>query len=128
MSHLRPRVVLVHELRQLARTKELFHRSRDRLGIDQVLRHQTLTLSHRESLFHRSLDANQTHTELVLGHLTNRADTAVTQVINVVNHALAVSYIDQRLEHRNNVFFVECATSGDLVTTQTTVKLHTSDP
>ena len=87
------RIVLVHELRQLAGTEKLFHRSRDWLGVDQVLRHQPFTLSHGESLFDGALNAHQTHAELVLGHLTHRADASVSEVVNVVYDALAIADI-----------------------------------
>ena len=40
VGNFRQRVVLVHKLGQLARTEELFNRSGNRLGVDQVLGHR----------------------------------------------------------------------------------------
>ncbi len=40
----RQRVVLVHELGELARAEELLHRGRHRLRVDHLLRHQALGL------------------------------------------------------------------------------------
>ncbi|MNC44096.1 hypothetical protein D3C75_929920 [compost metagenome] len=45
VRNLRQRVVLVHELRQLAGTEELFNRSRDRLSVDHILRHQGIEVA-----------------------------------------------------------------------------------
>src|SRR5690606_7779884 len=91
VGDLRQRVVLVHELGQLAGTEELLHCRCHRLGVDQVLGHQAFALGHGQTLLDRALHAHQAHAELVLGHFANGADTTVTQVIDVVDHALAVT-------------------------------------
>ena len=118
------RIVLVHELRQLAGTEKLFHRSRDWLGIDQVLRHQPFTLRHGESLFDGALNAHQTHAELVLGHLAHRADASVSEVVDVVYDALPVADIHQGTNDIDNVFFVQRRGTGLVLATQAAVKLH----
>src|SRR5690606_20841943 len=94
VGELRQRVVLVHELGQLAGTDELLDRRRDRLGVDQVLGHQAFALSHGQTLLDRTLDAHQAHTELVLGHFTDGADTTVAQMVDIVDHTLAVTDVD----------------------------------
>src|SRR5690606_22837984 len=93
------RVVLVHELRELAGTEELFHRRRNRLGVDQVLRHQAFAFGHRQAFLDRTLYAHQADTELVLGHFANATNAAVTEVVDVVDDALAVTNIDQSLQY-----------------------------
>ncbi len=40
VSDLGQRIILIHELGQLARAEKLFHRRSHRLGIDHILRHQ----------------------------------------------------------------------------------------
>src|SRR5690606_36250157 len=52
VRHFRQRVVLVHELGQLAGTEELFDRGGHWLGVDHVLWHQAIAVSHRQTLFH----------------------------------------------------------------------------
>src|SRR5690606_22067141 len=118
------RVVLVHELRELAGTEELLHRGRDRLGVDQVLRHQAFAFGHRQAFLDRTLDAHQAHTELVLGHLADATHATVTQVVDVVDDALAVTDIDQGLEHGDDVFAAEYARPFDLFTADTAVEFH----
>src|SRR5690606_26216156 len=124
VGDLRQRVVLVHELGQLAGAEELLHCRRNRLGVDQVLRHQAFAFGHGQTLFHRTLDADQTDTELVLGHFAHGADTTVTQVVDVVDHALAVADIHQGLEDLDDVFLAQHTRAFDLFTTDAAVELH----
>ena len=102
----RQRIVLVHELRQLTGAKEFLHRSRDRLRVDEILRHQAFALCHREALFDRALNADKANPELVFGHLAYRPDAAVTEVVDIVHHALAVADINQRADDVDDIFFV----------------------
>ena len=121
------RVVLVHELGQLAGTEELFHRRSHWLGVDQVLRHQAFAFSHRQTLFDRTLNTYQANAELVLGHFAYTANTTVTQVVDVIDDAFTVTDVDQGLQHGNDVFFAQHARTFDLGTTDTTVELHPAD-
>ena len=118
------RVVLVHELRQLAGTEELFHCRSHWLGIDQVLRHQAFAFGHRQTLFDRTLYTHQTNAELVLGHFAYATNTTVTQVVDVVDDAFTITDVDQSLQYGNDVFFAQDARTFDLGTTDTTVELH----
>ena len=124
MGHLGERVVLVHKLRQLAGAEELFHRRRNRLGVDQVLRHQAFAFRHGKTLFHRTLDTHQTDAELVLGHFAHAANTTVTQVIDIVHVAEAVTDIDQLTQHIEDVLAIQHAGAGVAFTTQATIELH----
>src|SRR5690606_11895583 len=118
------RVVLVHELGQLAGAEEFLHRRRDRLGVDQVLRHQAFAFGHGQAFLDRALDAHQAHAELVLGHFAHAAHAAVAQVVDVVHHALAVTDVDQGLEHVDDVFLAQHASAFDLGATDAAVELH----
>ena len=61
------RVRLIHELRQLRRTKEFADRSHDRLGVDQVMRHRCRHfLVHAHLFLDGALHADQANAELVL--------------------------------------------------------------
>lgn len=118
------RVVLVHELRQLARTEELLDRGSHRLGVDQVLRHQAFAFGHGQAFLDRALDTHQAHAELVLGHFADATDATVAQVVDVIDDALAVTDVDEGLEHIDDVFLAQDARTFDLGTTDTAVELH----
>ena len=49
----------------------------------------------RHALFDRALHADQTDAVLVLHELADRANAAVTEVIDIVDHAAAVTQLDQ---------------------------------
>ena len=106
MRHLGQRIVLIHELRELARTEEFFNSRRDRLSIDQILRHQAFALCHRQALFNSTLYPDKTNAELVLCHLTDRTNTTVTQMVDVINNTFTVTNSHQRFEDINNVFTI----------------------
>src|SRR3546814_2575847 len=72
----RQRVGLVHELRQLAGTEELFDGSRNRLGVDQIVRHEVFGLGLAQTFFDRTLDTHQACTELVLGQFADATHAA----------------------------------------------------
>ena len=97
------RVRLVHELRQLRAAEELLDRGRDRLGVDEVVRQQVLALGLAEALLHRALDAHEARAELVLGELAHRTDTAVAEMVDVVDLAAAVAQLDQDLDDGDDV-------------------------
>src|SRR5690606_12648426 len=72
----------------------------------------------------RALNTYQANAELVLGHFAYAANTTVTQVVDVVDDAFAVTDIDQGLEDRNDIFLAQHARTFDLGATDTTVELH----
>src|SRR3546814_3780577 len=89
----RQRVCLVHELRQLAGTEELFDGSRNRLGVDQIVRHEVFGLGLAQTFFDRTLDTHQACTELVLGQFADATHAAITQVIDVVDLTATVTQL-----------------------------------
>ncbi len=124
MRDLRQRVVLIHELGQLAGTEEFLHGSRDRLRVNQILRHQAFALCHRETLFHSALNAHQANAELVLGHLTNRTHPTVTEVIDIIDHTLTVADVDQCTHHVDYVFFVKGRRTRLVLAAKAAIELH----
>ena len=48
-------------------------------------------------------------------------------MVDVIDDTLTVSDIHQRGQHSYDVFFIKRATASDLITTQTTVELHSSN-
>ncbi len=124
MSDLGQRVVLVHELRELAGTEELFHRGCYRLGVDQVLRHQAFAFCHRQTFLDRTLNTYEANTELVLSHLADATYATVTEVVDVIDDAFTVANVDQSFQYGNDVVLAQHARTFDLGTTDTTVELH----
>ena len=127
VRNLRQRVVLVHKLRQLAGTKELFHCCGNRLGVDHILRHQGIQIAKRQTLFHRTLYTYQANAELVFRHFANGTDTTVAEVVDIVHFAFTVTDIDELLHHFDDVVFAQDTGTFDFVAQQRTVELHTTN-
>ena len=124
---LRQRIILIHELRQLARTKKLFDGSGNRLGVDDILRHQAFAFDHTESFTHSTLNTNQSDAKDVLGHFANATDSAVSEMVDIIDDALTVSNINQTLQHIHDVVFVENTRTRDFFSAKTTIEFHASD-
>ena len=117
-------VGLVHELRQLRRTEKLLEGRRNGLGVDQVMGHQRLLLGLAQALFDCFFNPRQACAVLVFGQLTHAANTAIAQVINVVDFTIAIAQIDQDLHHGHDVFVVEHHGAGAFGTAHFGVELH----
>ena len=99
-------------------------RRRNRLRVDHLLRHEPFRLCSRQTLAHSPFDANETHAERVFGHFPDAAHAAIAEVIDVVNDALAVADIDQRLQDGNDVLLVEDTSAGNFAAPDAAIKLH----
>ena len=107
VGHFGERVGLVHELRELRRAEELAHRGDRRLGVDQVVGHHGRDVDRAHALLHRALHAQQADAVLVLEQLADRTHAAVAEIVDVVDLALAVLEVDQRLDHREDVLLAQ---------------------
>ena len=120
----RQRVGLVHELRQLRGAEEFAHRGRGRFGVDQVLRHDGVDLDRRHALLDRAFHAEQADAILVFHQLADRTDTAVAEVVDIVDLALAVAQLDQSLDAGDDVLVAEGAHGVGGVEIEAHVHLH----
>ncbi|GJE72800.1 hypothetical protein CHKEEEPN_4361 [Methylorubrum podarium] len=127
VRHLRQRVGLVHELRELRRAEELAHGGRRGLRVDQVLRHHRVDIDRGHALLDGALHPQEAQTVLVLHQLADRADAAVAEVVDVVDLALAVAQVDQRLDHREHVLAAQRAHGVGGVEVEAHVHLHAAD-
>src|SRR5580765_654456 len=94
------RIGLVHELAELRRPEELANRGHDRLRVDQVVRHRRRHfLVHRHLFLDGALHPDQTDAELVLEELADGTDTAVAQVIDVVDVRGIPAQLEEILQH-----------------------------
>ena len=121
------RVGLVHELRQLRGAEELAHGGGRGLCVDQVLRHDGVDIDRRHALLDGALHAEQAEAILIFHQFADRAHTAVAEVIDVVDFALAVAQIDERLRHREDVLAAQRAHSVFRVEIEAHVHLHAAD-
>jgi len=124
VRHFRQRVGLVHELRQLRGAEEFAHRSRSRLGVDQVLRHHRVDLDRGHAFLDRPLHAQQADAVLVLHQLADRPDAAVAEVVDVVDLALAVAQFDQRLDTGDDVVLAQRTLRVGGIEVEAHVHLH----
>src|SRR5690606_8684280 len=119
------RVGLVHELRQLARTKKFLDCRRNGLGVDQVVRHEVFGLGLAQTFLHCTLDTHETGAELVFGQLAHTAHATVAQVVDIVDLAAAVTQLDQHLDGFKDIFVGERERAVVIfTTTQAAVDLH----
>ena len=97
----RQRVVLVHELAQLAGPEELLDRGDHRADVDQRLGRDGLDVLGGHALAYDPLHARQADPDLVLDELAHRADAAVGEVVLVVDPVvgLAVGHVLGQVEH-----------------------------
>ena len=127
VGNFRKRVGLVHELRQLRRAEEFTHSSRNRLGIDQVMRHHVVDLDRAHTLADRTFHTQQTNTELVFHQLADRTQTTVAKMVNIVNLATTVFQVDQNTDDFQNVFTAQDTNSIRAFQIQTRIHLHTAN-
>ena len=84
MRQARQRVRLVHELAQLRGAEELLQRGHDRADVDDRLRRDRVRVLGREALTDDALHPVQTDPERLLDQLADRAQTAVAEVLVLV--------------------------------------------
>ena len=100
----RQRIRLIHELRELRRSKELADRGHHRLGVDQVVRHgRRHFLVHAHLFLDGALHADQADAELIFEQLAHRANAAIAQVIDVIHRADVLAQLEQVLDGRVKV-------------------------
>ena len=139
------RVVLVHELRQLRGTEELLDSCHDGADVHQGLRGDSVHILGGHALTNHALHTRQTGTDLVLNKLTHGADTAVAEVVNIVDIDLEGDFLAvtdagdggltcvQSAEVTNHLSDVVLAQNGSLggihgnVHTELTVQLVTTN-
>ena len=121
------RIGLVHKLRQLRRAKELTHRSSSRLGVDQIRRHDGVDLDRTHTLADGTLHAQQANAILVFHQLANRADTAVAEVVDIVNLAAAVLQASQHAQDCEDVFLTQNAQAVLSLELKARVHFHPAD-
>ena len=120
-------VVLIHELRELARAEELLDHRRHRLGVDELLGHQVLGLRQAQPFADRSFDAHQADSELVLGHLADASDAPIAEMVDVVHLPATVPDLDEGLEDVRDIPGLEHISARRLLASEPPVELHSAN-
>ena len=89
------RVVLVHELGQLAAAEEFLHGGHHRTDVDQSLGRDHIGILESHPFPDHPFHTAQTDPELVLEQFPYAADTPVAQVVDIVLAFHAVDYVQQ---------------------------------
>ena len=131
------RVRLVHELAQLARPEELFDRGDDGPDVDQALRCDRLRVLGRHALAHHPLQPGEANADLVLDQLADGTDTAIREVVDVVDpipgrSEAQLGQVANRLEHvvmaEQTVLIGVVLVELDRLAPELEVKLVAADP
>ncbi len=127
MRQLSERVVLIHELRQRRRSEELLDCRGNRADIDECLRGELLLIVclNAHALTDDALHSGKADAELILKQLTDAADTAVAEVVDVISRADAVAEIAEVADGckdvisgdvlRNELVFVDAEQSAECI-------------
>ncbi len=127
VRHFRERVGLVHELAELARAKELAHRRRRRLRVDEVVRHHRVDIDRAHALADRPLHAQQADAILVLHQLADRAHPAVAEIVDVVDLPAPVLELAEHAHRRQDVFLAQHSHAVIGLDAEAHVHLHAPD-
>ena len=109
MRQFRQRVGLVHELRKLRRTEELFDRRDNGTDIDQCLRRDRFDILNRHAFANDAFQTQQSDAELILQQFSDRTDAAVAQMVDVVFRNHAGHDFEQTADNRDHVLTRERA-------------------
>ena len=130
VRQLAERIGLVHELRELRRTEERLNDGRHGTRIHEIVERDLFGIGvDRHALLDQSRHTRQTNGELVGDQLTHRADTAISQLIDIVHIAAAFVEFHELAHDLNEVFLredggrhrrVEPQTLVDFIATDTT--------
>ncbi|OIQ68076.1 hypothetical protein GALL_503350 [mine drainage metagenome] len=91
------------------------------------MRHQRFLFSLAQAFFHRFFNTCQAHAVLVFGQFTDTANTAIAQVVNVIDLTMTIAQINQNLDHSQNVFIGQYHWPSGLGTAHFGVELHPPD-
>ena len=105
MRDFRKRVGLIHELRELTGAEKFLECGGNRFVVDQLLRHQGLDILQAHLLLDGPLHPNQADAEMVLYELADRPHPAITEMIDVIDGAVAVLELHEITNHFEDILF-----------------------
>ncbi len=88
------------------------------------MRHQVLGFSLPQTLFHGTLNTHQTCAELVFSQFADTTNSTVTQVIDVIDFAVAVAQVNENLDYGQDVVVLKHHGAFHFGTANTAVEFH----
>ena len=88
MGQLRKRVGLIHHLRQLTSTEEVFDGSADALWIDQRPRGHVLNFLETHALLNGPTQLQKAFSQLFASQFVNRSQSSIAQVVDVIETSI----------------------------------------
>ena len=104
MRQLTQRVILIHELWQLGRTKELFDSRCYRFNIDQRLRGNSIRILCCHSFTNHSFQTGHTDSVLILQQFSNCTNTTIAKVVNIIISSQSIFQVDIIVNGSKNIF------------------------
>ena len=95
---------MVHELRQLGRTKEFFDCCHYRANVNQRLRRNRFDFLNCHTFTNNTFHTRQTNTELVLQQFTYATKTTVTQMVDIICVTCTIHKVEQVRDVSDHVF------------------------
>ena len=97
------RVVLVHELGQLAAAEKFLHSRYDRTNVDKGLRGDDVSILDGHAFTDDTFHTGQSNAELVLQEFANAADTTVAQMVDIILAFHAINDIQEIAKGSNDI-------------------------
>ena len=112
MSHLGQRVGLIHKLRELVGTEERVDNARQCLCVDQIDRGKYLVITNIHTLADSTCHTHETYRELGRELLTNGTNTAVREVVDIIDISLRVDQLDQIFDNGYHILLGQDSDCG----------------
>ena len=97
------RVILIHELRQRRRSEELAYCSYNGTDIDERLRSERFVVLNGHSLLDDLIHTGKTDSELILEKLSDAAQAAVAEMVDIVGGTDAVRKAEEVVDRRKDI-------------------------
>ena len=97
------RVILIHELRQRRRSEELAYCSYNGADIDERLRSERFVVLNGHSLLDDLIHTGKTDSELILEKLSDAAQAAVAEMVDIVGGTDAVRKAEEVVDRRKDI-------------------------
>ncbi len=107
VSELGERVGLVDHLRQLTAAEEEVNRTGNRLGVDQAARRERILLHKAHAFLHGTLELEEALAELLAGQLTDSPDTAIAEMVNIVDKTFSIPQANDIGDRVDQVLLLE---------------------
>lgn len=95
--------MLIHELRKLARAEEFFNSGDDGPNVDKILRSDDIRVLSGHAFFNDAFHAAHADAELILKKFADGANSAITEVVNIVSVGKASEKFKEERNGSNDI-------------------------